>query len=72
MAHEVPGRVMDRPGLDARLAHSRECDVLIVYSLSRLRRSTMAALGLLNSLRAREVRVVSTTEQIEAGSATGR
>lgn len=70
--HKVPGRVMARLGLDARLAHSRECDVLIIYSLSRLGRSTMATLGLLSSLRAREVSVVSTTEQMEAGSATER
>ena len=68
----ISGRTMARPGLDACLNYLRDGDVLVIYSLSRLGRSTAATLELLEDLRGRGVRVVSITEQIDTGSAMGR
>lgn len=68
----ISGRTMSRPGLEACLTYLRDGDTLVIYSLSRLGRSTAATLELLEDLRGRGVRVVSITEQIDTGSAMGR
>nr|WP_281249273.1 recombinase family protein [Tessaracoccus bendigoensis] len=68
----MSGRTMSRPGLEAYLTYLCDGDVLVIYSLSRLGRSTAATLELLEDLRGRGVRVVSIAEQIDTGSAMGR
>lgn len=68
----VSGRTMSRPQLEAMLRYVREGDTLVIYSLSRLGRSTAATLELLEELRLRGVRVVSITEQLDLGSVIGR
>ena len=68
----VSGTKMTRPGLDACLWYVREGDVLVIYSLSRLGRSTRATLELLEGMRKRGVRVVSITDNLDLDSVMGR
>ncbi len=68
------GARADRPALAAvmDLVGSGGVDVLIVYRLDRLARSTIHLLTLVQQLEAANVRLVSTSESIDTKTATGR
>jgi DNA invertase Pin-like site-specific DNA recombinase len=68
----VSGRLASRPGLDACLDFLREGDVLTVYRLDRLGRSTRNTLELLHSLDVRGVAFRSLSEAIDTTGPMGR
>ena len=68
----VTGRRMDRPGLSSMLDWVREGDTVIVYSLSRISRSTTDLLGLLERLDAQGVHLVSLSESVDTSTPAGR
>lgn len=67
----ISGGRTDRPGLAAALAEARDGDALVVYSLSRLSRSTKHLLAVADELRERGVDLVSMSESIDTTSAMG-
>lgn len=68
----ISGTKQFRPGLEAALNDLKKNDVLVVYSLSRLSRSTQHALELLEMLRKKSVGLVSLTEDINTTTAAGK
>lgn len=74
----VSGRVMQREGLDACLNALRERDELVVYSLSRLGRSSAEVIRLVQDLTdpvekgGRGVLLRSVTESLDTSTPTGR
>lgn len=62
----------NRPGLTAALDAADRGDALVVYSLSRLSRSTKDTLALSDLLRRREVDLVSLSEKIDTTTAAGK
>jgi len=62
----------NRPGLQAALGAVSPGDVLIVYSLSRLSRSTKETLNLSELLQKKDVDLVSLSEKIDTTSAAGK
>ncbi len=68
------GANADRPALAEvmNLVESGAVDVLIVYRLDRLARSTIHLLTLVQQLEAAQVRLVSTAESIDTRTPTGR
>jgi len=69
----ISGKRSDnRPGLQAALDASDRGDALVVYSLSRLSRSTKDTLALSDQLQKREVDLVSLSEKIDTTSAAGK
>jgi len=68
----LSGSRMDRPGLEAALAACRRGGALVVYSLSRLARSTRGTLDVAARLEKAGCELVSLSERIDTGSAAGR
>jgi DNA invertase Pin-like site-specific DNA recombinase len=68
----VSGTVSSRPGLDACLDHLREGDVLTVWKLDRVARSTRHVLDLIDELNARGVGFRSLTEGLQTDGPMGR
>ena len=69
----LPGGRMDRPGLrDALEAAEEGGGVLVVYSLSRLARSTRGTLEVAERLERAECDLVSLSERIDTTSAAGK
>jgi site-specific DNA recombinase len=68
----VSGSVDSRQGLAAALASLNSGDVLVVYSLSRLARSTRHTLEIAEQLERRGCDLVSLSEKIDTTSAAGR
>jgi DNA invertase Pin-like site-specific DNA recombinase len=66
------GRADNRPALQEALAAVRKGDALVVYSLSRLTRSTRDAIELASVLDKKECQFVSLSEQIDTTSPVGR
>jgi len=68
------GANADRPALAEVMdsVDSGDVDVLIVYRLDRLARSTLHLLTLVQQLEAAQVRLVSTSESIDTRTPTGR
>lgn len=66
------GRIDNRPGLTAALADIGKGDVLVVYSLSRLSRSTCDLLELAEELRDCGADLVSLSEKIDTTGAAGK
>lgn len=68
----ISGKSMDkRTGLQQALAATKKGMVLVVYSLSRLARSTRDCIDIAESLKARDCGLVSLTEKIDTVSAMG-
>ncbi len=65
-------RAANRPGLQAALAAVRRGDALVVYSLSRLARSTKDTLELAERLDKRGADLVSLSEEIDTTTAAGK
>ncbi len=66
------GRAVNRPALQEALAATRRGDALVVYSLSRLARSTRDTLGIADVLERRGADLVSLSERIDTTSPAGR
>ena len=62
----------ERPELDRIVENLRKGDVLVVYKLDRLGRSTFKLLGLTEELQQRGVEFVSLKDQIDTTSAIGK
>lgn len=65
-------RIDNRPALTTALADCQAGDALVIYSLSRLARSTLATLQLAKSLGERKVDLVSLTESLDTTTAAGK
>jgi len=65
-------RADNRPGLQAALSAVQKGDALLVYSLSRLSRSTRDTLTLADALAKKDADLVSLSEKIDTTSAAGR
>lgn len=68
----ISGSRMDRPGLERALAACSRGGCLVVYSLSRLARSTSGTLAVAARLEQAGVDLVSLSEKIDTSSATGK
>jgi DNA invertase Pin-like site-specific DNA recombinase len=69
----ISGCREDRPGLNQAIAHAcREGAVVVVYSLSRLSRSTTLTIKLADELAKNGADLVSITEKIDTTTAAGR
>lgn len=68
----VSGAAASRPQLDAMLAQLRPGDEVVVYSLSRLGRSTRNLLDLVERFETTGVKLVSLTEAIDTATPSGR
>lgn len=68
----ISGSRMDRPGLGAALDACGRGGVLVVYSLSRMARSTRGTLDVAEALEKRGCDLVSLSERIDTTSAAGR
>jgi len=66
------GRADNRPALQEALQAVGRGDALVVYSLSRLARSTKDTLAIAETLDRRNADLVSLSEKIETRSATGK
>lgn len=71
---KLSGAKAERPALNKmlRAVDKGSLDTVVVYSLSRLSRSTMGGLKLLATLAEQQIRVVSTTENIDFNGSMGR
>lgn len=67
----ISGRTFDRPGLDALLDYARAGDTLAVVRLDRLGRSLRELLEVVETLKERQIALVSLEEKIDAASAAG-
>jgi DNA invertase Pin-like site-specific DNA recombinase len=69
----ISGKRFDnRPGLQAALDTVGKGDALVIYSLSRLSRSTKDTLALSDILQKKEADLVSLSEKIDTTSASGK
>lgn len=68
----ISGSRMDRPGLASALGHCSRSGVLVVYSLSRLARSTKGTLEIAERLEKVDCDLVSLSEKIDTTSAAGK
>jgi len=68
----VSGSKTSRPGLDASIAYLRDGDVLTVWRLDRLGRSTLHVLALIQELSDRGVGFRSLTESVDTTTPAGR
>lgn len=68
----ISGSRMDRPGLEAAIAACGEGGALVVYSLSRLARSTRGTIELAERLERAGCELVSLSEKIDTSSAAGK
>ncbi len=65
-------RAANRPGLQEALSAVGKADALIVYSLSRLARSTKDTLNIADGLDKRDADLVSLSEKIDTTTAAGK
>ena len=70
--HGVSGSKTSRPQLDAMLTHLEPGDVLTVYKLDRIGRSSGHVITLLSDLVARGVHVHSVGDGLDTSTTTGR
>ena len=67
----ISGRTFDRPSLKALLDYARAGDTLCVVRLDRLGRSLRELLEVVETLKARQIALVSLEEKIDTTSAAG-
>lgn len=68
----VSGSLTERPGLDRCLEHLREGDVLVVWKLDRLGRSTRHVLAVIDGLTSRGIGFRSITDGLHTEGAMGK
>lgn len=66
------GRIDNRPELQRALNVCKRGDVLVVYSLSLLGRTTRDVLAIMDQLRGRGVDLASLSEKVDTSSASGK
>ena len=66
------GAKTTRPGLDECLAYLRADDVLVIWKLDRLGRSTQHLVNLMESFAAREIELVVTTLGVDTRTPAGK
>lgn len=69
---KISGKSMNRPKLQELLEFAREGDTIRVHDFSRLARSTADLLQIVELLEAKGVSLISSKENIDTGTATGR
>ena len=69
---KVSGKNMDRPKLQEMLNFIREGDTVYIHDFSRLARSTADLLKLVELFKSRGVHLVSTKENIDSSTPTGK
>lgn len=58
-SEKVSGKNRNRPELEKMLAFVRECDIVLIESISRLARSTRDFLNILDELEQKKVTLIS-------------
>jgi len=69
---KVSGKDLNRPQLKSMLDFAREGDIIYVESISRLARNTLDLLNIVDTLRIKNVGLVSIKESIDTSSPTGQ
>jgi DNA invertase Pin-like site-specific DNA recombinase len=69
---KASGAKEDRPQLAAALEYMREGDVLVVWKLDRLARSTKQLMNTVDDFRERGIQLISVQESIDTTSTTGK
>jgi len=69
---KASGKNTDRPEFQKMMDWVREGDTIYIHDLSRIARSTLDLLNLLNVLTEKDVALVSDKENIDTGTATGK
>lgn len=69
---KVSASTADRPKLQTLLEFARAGDTVYVHDFSRLARNTADLLHIIEMLNAKEVCLISATENLDTGSATGK
>jgi len=69
---DLTGTSMERQGLKDMMRYIRKGDILVVYSLSRLARSTKQLLEIMERLEIKQVRLISISESIDTLFGVGR
>lgn len=69
---KVSGKDTNRPQLQAMLEFAREGDTIYIHDFSRLARSTSDLLKLVETLQAKNIRLVSNKENIDTHTPTGK
>jgi DNA invertase Pin-like site-specific DNA recombinase len=70
--HGVSGAKTSRPGLDAMLADAQPGDIITVYKLDRLGRSTAHVATLIHDLTERGIHIHSVGDGLDSTTATGK
>lgn len=68
----MTGSKMNRPGLASALRITRDQDVLVVWKLDRLGRSTLGVLDTIRTLEKGDIGLISLTEMLDTKSPMGR
>lgn len=69
---KVSGKNTNRPQLQAMIDFAREGDTIYIHDLSRLARSTMDLLGIVEKLNTKGIHLVSNKENIDTSTPTGK
>lgn len=69
---KVSGKDINRPQLQAMLEFAREGDTIYIHDFGRLARSTADLLKLVETLQAKNIRLVSNKENIDTHTPTGK
>ncbi len=69
---KVSAKDTQRPQLQAMLEYAREGDTIYIHDLSRLARSTKDLLELVERLQKKDIELISTKENIDTKTATGK
>lgn len=69
---KVSASTLERPRLQAMIEFARSGDTVLVTDFSRLARNTADLLQLVNTLREKDVHVISISENFDTTTATGR
>lgn len=69
---KMTGSKMNRPGLASALRITRDQDVLVVWKLDRLGRSTLGVLDTIKTLEDGDIGLISLTEMLDTKSPMGR
>lgn len=69
---KLSGSVLDRPGLEEIVSYIRKGDVLVIYRLDRLGRSTKHLISTVTDLQEAGVGIVSLSENIDTTTSNGK
>jgi len=69
---KISGKNMDRPQLKLMMEFAREGDAIFIHDFSRLARSTIDLLDLVEQLKNKNVRLVSNKENLDTTTPTGK